>query len=286
MIIWRRVMYYTKKLLLLTISLLFSNTTISAIQSDAQRHNPLTKKETSSKPQPPTRILRANPLTSPVITESNLSNQLLDKNAGQFYKEIIGDQYGTFKFSQCISDSITFSKQDDFEESEKNKIDIFIKIKNKINKEKNVEQNIFKSHLDYMLTIGQYYESTMQQYLITVFEMLSKSQYKMQVTKLEKGQKPIPEIVSPFSRELQGFIISTIQRAAPIASKIPAFRRDRKPDEASVYHVFLNALPSEKLNKLEKCMKPVQFHADGLKEFKDNLFKYIQHYQYKNKSEG
>lgn len=258
------------------------------------------KEEAHFKPQPPIRLpISASPKPpslesavkpiekdTSVSSGSDLSKQLLDKNAEQFYKEIIGDQYATFKAAQCVSASITFNKQVDFEALEKQKNTILSKIKSKINQ----PTNVFKSYTDYMLSIGEYCQSFMQTYLVMIFEKLSQSQYKMQVTKrvggLEGEQELRSEIVSPFATELEGVITKSIDGAASIASKIPGFRGDRKPDKAGTFHVFFNALPSEHLNKLEQCMKPVQFHADDLKKFQGELLEYIQHYQSKNKAES
>ena len=258
------------------------------------------KEEAHAKPQPPIRLPMAASPKPPslesavkpiekdtsVSSDADLSKQLLDKNTEQFYKEIIGDQYAIFKAAQCVSASITFKQQADFEALQKQKNTILSKIKSKINK----PTNVFKNHNDYMLSIGQYYESLMQETLITVFKALSQNQYKMQVTKrkggLEGEQKLRSEIVSPFAGELRSIITRAISGAAPIAPKIPGFRGDRKPDKADTFHEFFNALPSEHLNKLEQCMKPVQFHADDLKKFQGELLEYIQNYQSKNKAES
>jgi hypothetical protein len=215
----------------------------------------------------------------PSSPPSDLSKQLLDEKTEKFYKEIIADEYAVFRIIQCVSESVRIN-----ESQFKNTIlkKIKNKIKNKIQPPKNPP---FANYNQYMLAMGQHYESIVLQYLtLFTFKELSKLPY-IKIDRDVSKTPPIPYIVSPFSQEMKGLITRSIISAGGVAAKIPGFQGEREKGSAP-FDEYFNALPPETLQKFEKCTTDIQFNADKLKESKAELVKYIRTYNSKNKAQS
>lgn len=196
---------------------------------------------------------------------NDLKNQLLDPKMEKFYSEIIADEYAAFQAIECVSASISLD-QSHFPRRFGSRRGLL-------------------NYSAYKGIIAEYYEALMRFYLRNVFKELSKQPYKRISNSISQGGRRTAMLVSPFAREMQGYITNSITLAANIAKQIPTFQVTRRPDLTTTFHEYLNALPPERLRQFRQCFAAINFQAEGLNEFKNRFMKDINLYFSKNKSQ-
>jgi len=281
-----------RKLILAAMGLMCTNISVAS-GTEANKTElpkpPVSRKFPSALPPSP-RSENNTPVPLPAVRRNipaslnSHSDQLLDEKTEKFYKGVMANINATFKTIKCISTSISL-KEKVFEESKKFTSGAMKGIK-KFILGKSKDDNVFEDYISYMLKIEEYYESILQTYSITVFNEISRQAHKREVVELTQGVKQEPKIVSPFARELQGLVTNAITLAGPIASKIPGFMVDRIPESPDTFHKYLNALPSNILNNLKKCIISIEFNDADLKKFQGTFIEDIEKYQSKNKTEA